>query len=145
MDNIKTWKFQTDPFPCTIFVGVGDFERLAKRWGITCLTEDLINADAFYMDFGNGEIHLFFRYEAHSWTVAHEVSHAVDSVFDHVGVKNPDTETRAYMISHIIQKIYEKWPSKSSSQVEETSTTTNSSGRSVTISSKEKGRSNSQR
>lgn len=123
---IKTWKFHADPFPCTIFVGVGDFDKLRRRWGISELGPDLLEADAFYMDFGQGDIHLFLREDTNSWTIAHEVSHAVDAVFERVGIDKAHTETRAYLISHFIQKIYEKWPSKSSSAEEETSTTTNS-------------------
>lgn len=106
-----TYSFQADPFPCTIYVGVGDdFEKIAKKFKITDIGEHLLKAKAFYMTFNDGEIYLFFRPPSSSWVVAHEVSHACDIIFSYAGVVQPDTETRAYLLSNIIQKIYKKWP-----------------------------------
>lgn len=108
---MKTWNFKADPFPCRVYVGVGkDFSKLAAKLEISDIRDELLQAAAFYMVFEDGEIYLFFRPDTNSWTIAHEVSHAVDHIFEYAGVKNPDTETRAYMISNLIQKIYKKWP-----------------------------------
>ena len=41
--------------------------------------------------------------------IAHEVSHAVDYIFEDIGEDNPSSEFKAYLSQFLVQNIYEDW------------------------------------
>lgn len=64
---------------------------------------DLSNAEACHAPTSDAISYIILPYDCEAWALAHEVSHAVWSIFECIGAK-PENEIQAYLTGHLVHQ-----------------------------------------
>lgn len=119
--KVKYSIISLEVYPFEVFVSFHDnYEDLEEELGnwlpYSCKGESLTfkgsfecGACAHTKRFSNGGVCMWFMDPPNHGLIAHEIFHAIDHVFDNIGIKLSDEsdEAYAYAIQYLTNKIYE--------------------------------------
>lgn len=89
------------------------FIKDKKIFGMSIENRNTLGTSYLMTNDGEGEVFVRIETEGRApdditGTVVHEMSHATDFIFQHLGEHSPGTETRAYLMDHLVTEAI-KW------------------------------------